>query len=179
MSRSVLRLLWPAVVLACTSTDAIAPWPPTFERVYGLDSDEGVFAYSRISPDGRFLAFPETVAPAGLALVLIWGTWSAHAPQALVDFQRARDAFESRELGIRVFMATEPGSREEDVARTLSTHGVRLPRIPLAPERLVLTEAHNQNPTTLLFREGTLVDRRLGAQTLEELIEWVTLRHRR
>jgi hypothetical protein len=122
--------------------------------------------------------FPETAAPPGLALVLIWGTWSAHAPQALIDFQRARNAFESRELGIRVFMATEPGSREEDVARTLSTHGVRLPRIPLAAERLVLTEAHNQNPTTLLFRDGELVDRRLGAQTFEQIVEWVTQYHR-
>jgi hypothetical protein len=118
--------------------------------------------------------FPETPASPGIALVLIWGTWSAHAPQALVDFQRARDAFESRALGFHLFMATEPGSREEDVAQTLSKHGVRLARIPLAPERLVLTEAHNQNPTTLLFRDGRLVDRRLGAQTFEELMEWVS-----
>ena len=70
-------------------------------------------------------------------------------------------------------MATDPGSREQDVARMLSTHGVRLARIPLAPERLILTEAHNQNPTTLLFRDGELIDRRLGAQTVKELIEWV------
>jgi hypothetical protein len=117
--------------------------------------------------------FPETAPPPGVAIVLVWGAWSAHAPQALVDFQRARDTFESRELGIRVFMATEPGSREEDVARMLSTHRVRLARIPLAPKRLILTEAHNQNPTTLLFRDGELIDRRLGAQTVEELIEWV------
>jgi thioredoxin-like negative regulator of GroEL len=37
----------------------------------------------------------------------------------------------------------------------------------------MLTEATNQIPTTLLFRNGTLIDRRLGAQTFEALREWV------
>lgn len=72
----------------------------------------------------------------------------------------------------------EPGSREADVARMLSRHRITLPRIPLSPKRLVLTEAHNQNPTTLLFRDGELLDRRLGAQTLEQLFEWVSLHQR-
>lgn len=117
--------------------------------------------------------FPETVAPAGIALVLVWGTWSAHAPQALVDLQRASARFDSRRSGVRVFIATEPGSREPDIERALVTHRIRLARIPLAAKRLTLTEAHNQNPTTLLFRDGALVDRRLGAQTFEELLEWV------
>ena len=120
-----------------------------------------------------FDIFPETGAPAGLALVLVWGTWSAHAPQALVDLQRASAHFDSRRSGVRVFIATEPGSREPDVERALVRHRVRLARIPLAAKRLTLTEAHNQNPTTLLFRDGALVDRRLGAQTFEELLAWV------
>jgi hypothetical protein len=119
--------------------------------------------------------FPETEAPPGIALVLVWGTWSAHAPQALVDLQRARARFNSRGPGVRVFIATEPGSRERDVERALATHRIRLERIPLAAKRLTLTEAHNQNPTTLLFRDGALVDRRLGAQTFEELVEWVAV----
>jgi hypothetical protein len=122
--------------------------------------------------------FPETQQPPGLVLVLVWGTWSAHAPQALVDLQRAREHFETRGLGVSVLMATEPGSREEDVAATLTKHAITLQRIHLAPERLTLTEAHNQNPTALLFRDGALVDRRLGAQTFEQLVEWVGSRPR-
>jgi hypothetical protein len=117
--------------------------------------------------------FPETAAPPGIALVLVWGTWSAHAPQALIDFQKASERFASPGPDVRVFIATEPGSREPDIARTLAAHRIKLERIPLAAKRLTLTEAHNQNPTTLLFRQGALEDRRLGAQTLEELLEWV------
>jgi WD40-like Beta Propeller Repeat len=117
--------------------------------------------------------FPETQQPPGLALVLVWGTWSAHAPQALVDLQRAREHFDTRRPAVRVLMATEPGSREEDVAATLAKHAITLERIHLAPERLTLTEAHNQNPTALLFRDGVLIDRRLGAQTFEQLVQWV------
>ena len=123
--------------------------------------------------------FPETAAPPGIALVLVWGTWSAHAPQALIDLQRASARFRSREPSVRVFIATEPGSRERDVERALTTHGIRLERIPLAAKRLTLTEAHNQNPTTLLFRDGGLVDRRLGAQTFEELLQWIAFHQRR
>jgi Tol biopolymer transport system component len=33
------------------------PAAPRFERVYPLKAEEGVFAYSRISPDGRLLAY--------------------------------------------------------------------------------------------------------------------------
>jgi len=46
-------------------------------------------------------------------------------------------------------------------------------RIALAPKGLALTEARNQMPTTLLFKNGVLVDRRLGAQTAEQLKEWI------
>jgi hypothetical protein len=33
------------------------PKAPSFERVYPLKDGEGVFAYARISPDGRSLAY--------------------------------------------------------------------------------------------------------------------------
>jgi hypothetical protein len=69
--------------------------------------------------------------------------------------------------------ATDPGSYPGDAERLLQREGTRTPRIPLSPERLPLTEAHNQNPTTLLFREGVLVDRRMGAMTDGQIREWV------
>jgi hypothetical protein len=117
--------------------------------------------------------FPETQTPRGIALVMVWGAWSAHAPQALVDLQRARDRFDSQRLGVHVSMATDPGSREDDVVRMLRKHGISLARVPLAPKRLTLTEVHNQNPAMLLFRDGVLIDRRLGAQTFEQLVDWI------
>jgi len=40
-----------------TSRPAPLNAAPTFSRVYPLQSAEGVFAYARISPDGRYLAY--------------------------------------------------------------------------------------------------------------------------
>lgn len=117
--------------------------------------------------------FPETPEPPGLTLVLVWGTWSAHAPQALAEHQRTQRLFEMANQPVRMLMATDPGSRENDVARLIRVLGVDVQRIPLAPERFVASLAHNQNPTTLLFRDGALVGRRLGAQTFDELREWI------
>ena len=118
--------------------------------------------------------FPETAAPShGLNLVMIWSTWSAHSPEALLDLQRAKEYFARQSIDVGVLTATEPGSLEPDVARLLQRHDIQLSRIPLAPGRLGLTEAANQIPTTLLFRDGHLIDRRLGAQTLDDLRAWV------
>ena len=118
--------------------------------------------------------FPETKRPAhALNLVLVWGSWSAHSPMALQDMQRARDYFARYGLDVGVTTATDPGSIKSDVDRMVAEYNIHLPSIALAPQRLQLTEAHNQIPTTLLFRAGELVDRKLGAQSFEQLREWV------
>ena len=118
--------------------------------------------------------FPETRKPAhNLNFVLVWGTWSAHSPYALSELQRARDYFRAQALDVGVLTATDPGSREADIQRMITQQGIQLPRIPLDPQRLTLTEAHNQIPTTLLFRDGELIDRRLGAQSFEQLRDWI------
>jgi hypothetical protein len=124
--------------------------------------------------------FPETARPDHrLSLVMVWGAWSAHSPIALRDLQRAREYFNRNAVDVGVMTATDPGSREDDVARLLRRHAIRLPRIPLAPRNLLLTEAHNQSPTTLLFRDGVLIDRRLGAQSFEELRDWIAAQQAR
>ncbi|MGH7470788.1 MAG: hypothetical protein ACRENP_22810 [Longimicrobiales bacterium] len=118
--------------------------------------------------------FPETAAPAHeLSLVMVWGVWSAHSPNALIDLQRANAYFKQQALDVGVLTATDPGSKQPDIDRMLADYKIALPRIPLAPGRLALTEAHNQIPTTLLFRDGRLIDRRLGAQSFEELRSWI------
>jgi hypothetical protein len=55
----------------------------------------------------------------------------------------------------------------------LADNRIQLPRIALAPERLWLTEENNQNPTTLLFRDGVLTGRRMGAQSDTQLRQWI------
>ena len=117
--------------------------------------------------------FPETAPAKGLRLVLIWAPWSAHSLEAFTNLQEARDHFTSRGVPVDVVAAADPGSRESDIASQLEDFRVTIPRIPLSPRHLAMTEARNQMPTTLLFRDGTLIERKLGAQSFETLRDWV------
>jgi len=119
--------------------------------------------------------FPGTpLPPHALNLVLVWATWSAHSPDALLDLERARTAFTARGADIGVVTAVDTGSLRADVAQTRRRYGIDLPEIPLTPQGLGRTEAINQMPTSMLFRGNVMVDRRLGAQTAEQLDEWVS-----
>ena len=130
---------------------------------------------TRVQANARWQdLFPETPRPSSrLAVVLIWATWSAHSPDALTDLQRADRHFREAGSSVGVFTALETGSQRADVERMRQMHQIALPEIPLAPERLARTEALNQIPTTLLFRDGVVVDRRLGAQTYDDIVSWV------
>jgi hypothetical protein len=151
---------WRGFMMASNVLDAPArPLPTVAEHV----------------PDERAWndVFPETGTTHRTNLALVWGPWSAHSPDALADLDRARDYFRRASLDVGVMHAVEPGSRPEDAARLLERYGIDMPAIPLAPERFFLTEGHNQNPTVLLFQDGRLIDRRMGAQTFEELRDWI------
>jgi hypothetical protein len=104
---------------------------------------------------------------------MVWSTWSAHSPTALRDLELARHYFESNAIDVLIATTTEPASLEMDVMRMIDQYRVQLPRIRLASERVRLTEAYSQVPATLMFRNGTMIDRRLGARTFDELREWV------
>jgi|SoiMethySBSTD1v2_1073268.scaffolds.fasta_scaffold00155_41 hypothetical protein len=124
--------------------------------------------------------FVGTPAPAHtLNLVTVWSTWSAHSPQALQWLQQARDYFAKQSSDLGVLIATEPATRPGDAAAMLKRYAITLPAIPLDARGFMRTEAKNQIPTTLMFREGVLVDSRLGAQTFAELRDWVVEAQRR
>src|SRR3954471_10099964 len=55
MRLSTLRLLLPAIALVATRGPATSG--PQYTRLYTLKPKEGVFAYARISPDGRTLVY--------------------------------------------------------------------------------------------------------------------------
>lgn len=119
--------------------------------------------------------FPETPPPAHrVALVMIWAPWSAHSPQALTDLQRAAEHFETQGTDAAVATALAVGSAADDVTRIRRANDISVPAISLAPRRFATTEAVNQIPTTLLFRDGVMVDRRLGAQRFDDLVAWVS-----
>ena len=118
--------------------------------------------------------FPETRADGrGMRLVLIWAPWSAHSYEAFTNLQEAHDYFTAHGIKIDVMAAADPGSPEIDISRQLSEFQVKVPRIPLSQKGLAMTEARNQMPTTLLFRDGILIGQRLGAQSSASLRDWV------
>ena len=125
------------------------------------------------SPRWRDL-FPETPVPAErVAVVMIWATWSAHSPYALAELQRADALLAGQGISARLLTALEISSRRDEANRLRSLAGTSLPEIPLAPHGLPLTEAVNQIPTTLIFRDGVMAERRLGAQSAEDLVRLV------
>jgi hypothetical protein len=118
--------------------------------------------------------FPHAPPPrTRLTAVLIWAPWSAHAPQALADFQTVHDASRRSSADVAFFTAVDPGSDARDVHRTLADPRTTLPALPLSASGLRHTEARNQMPTTLLFRGTQLVGRHLGALDAEQLKAWI------
>ncbi len=118
--------------------------------------------------------FPDAPVPAHPTnLVLVWSSWSAHTPEALTELQRVRDEFAAAGLDVGVLTAPEISSQRSDLDRLLRQQRIALPELVSTPAGLVAAEALNQSPTTLLFRRGELVDRKLGAQTAEQLRAWV------
>ena len=108
-------------------------------------------------------------------LVMIWSDWSPHAPAALSDLQRLRNELQTAGTDISVTTAVPSAMRRADADRILRAHDIRLPEMSLLPDRLHLTGALNQIPTELLFRDGALVDEKLGPQSLADLKAWLGL----
>jgi hypothetical protein len=118
--------------------------------------------------------FPETSRPSeDVVVVTIWSAWSAHSADALLAAQQARER-NATNSDVAYLSTVEPGTRRLDADRLLRKHEIDLVEIPLAPERFVLTDGDNQMPATLLFVRGLLADRRLGAQTYDQLRDWIS-----
>jgi len=118
--------------------------------------------------------FPSAPPPSHeTSLVLVWSSWSAHTPEALTELQRARDELAAAGLDVGVVTTPEISSQRADLDRLRRQHAITLPELAGTPAGLASAEALNQSPTTLLFKDGRLVDRKLGAQTADALRQWV------
>ena len=118
--------------------------------------------------------FPETPAPQGqFAIVMIWAPWSAHSREAFGELEQARESTLRANSGARLDGGSRSRQPQADVARQLTDFHVTVPSITLSGHGLLLTEGRNQMPTTLLFKDGVLIDRRLGAQSFDRLRDWV------
>ena len=99
---------------------------------------------------------------------MIWAPWSAHSQEAFTNLDHARLLRARRRLDRRPPTQEAPSEIPRQWARSDD-----VPRVPLSSSGLALTEARNQMPTTLLFRDGLLVDKKLGAQSFEQLRAWI------
>jgi hypothetical protein len=104
---------------------------------------------------------------------MLWSDWSPHAPLALTDLQEFAAKPEVRAMGVSVLTAVPPGTRRADIDFILAAHRIQLPEIAVRADRVPLTGALNQIPAELLFRDGVLVDRRLGPMSTSQLSSWV------
>lgn len=121
--------------------------------------------------DELFAPAPRPTQP--LSLVLLWASWSAHSDYAVRSLADAGQRFDSQALPVGIFTAVDPSSSRDDVNRELNHAGVRVRELPFSIGGLIRTEAVNQSPTILLFRGDRIIDRRLGAQSADELFQWV------
>lgn len=177
------------------SGDALFPsWTKDGRLCFRYDGPEYrgfMFASNVLSLPARPLAAPPPAAkPADVKwsdlfsaplpahrtnVVMIWSDWSPHAPNALTDLQRLRNDLQTGGADVGVVTVVPSTTRRADADRILRAHDIRLPEISLRPERLHLTGALNQIPTELLFRDGVLVDERLGPQSYSDLRSWLGL----
>jgi hypothetical protein len=107
-------------------------------------------------------------------LVVVWSTWNAHSVDALTSAQRAYREFQRHQYDIEVVNATEMASGDWDARQMLLANGITIPRLFLQRSTMVATGAVNHIPAFLLFRDGRLYDERLGGQSYQDLLEWVT-----
>ena len=142
-----------------------------------LDTPEAPLpSASEALPDNRNWEeiFPETASAKGMRLVMIWAPWSAHSLEAFTNLEQAKRELQTRGVALDAVAAADPGSRESDITAQLNDFQVTTPRIPITSRHLAMTEARNQMPTLMLFKDGKWLESKLGAQSVETLRDWVT-----
>ena len=117
--------------------------------------------------------FPRSAAPAGAAMVLVWSTWSAHSEDALKALDRFSIQHAVPANGIAIRHTLDISSAPEDAQRMMAEWRVRIPAIERTATPAFALRTATQMPMYLLFDDGRLVGERLGAQTAEELHDWL------
>src|ERR1041384_5529924 len=109
-----MRLLIPAAALVTLGFHS-AP-APKYERLFTLKPKEGVFAYARISPDGKRLAYASQIAARPSAQRMWTVTGVDLATQKILFTEGGIDAYWSND-GDRVIYSGQNGVTVRNVAR--------------------------------------------------------------
>ena len=106
-------------------------------------------------------------------LVLVWAPWCTHCGEAFRELQEAAETWRSAGGRVSLFAAAEPNSRQGDVATMARLEGIVAPALRMKREGVSASGAANQLPTVLLFAGDRLVDRKLGTQARNGVVEWL------
>ncbi len=117
--------------------------------------------------------FRNAAKPAARVVLLnFWAGWCVHCRNELPVLERIRREIRARGLDAEIVGALEPSSFDSDRAHVTREEGISLPQVDIAPEDLTRFGVQ-MFPTTVMFVEGRLVERRYGSQSYEQFIGWL------
>lgn len=116
---------------------------------------------------------------APVVVVMFWSALGAHSSRALADLAAASVGFCDKTPVHCAMVAARDASVRGDQTHAVSGSLRRtINVVPVSVGQMLNYGAANQNPTYLLFLNGCLDDRLLGAMRSHEIREWVTNRTR-
>jgi thiol-disulfide isomerase/thioredoxin len=117
--------------------------------------------------------FPNAPAPKHkVVLVNFWAGWCVHCRAELPVLEKLRGQLRAAHLDAEILGVCEPSSFPADRDAILKNLQLTIPQARATAPDLVAYGVQAY-PTSLLFVNGQLVERKTGAQSMEKLVEWL------
>ena len=123
------------------------------------------------TPDLGDLLDPAPSPSTPVVVLNMWATWCGHCRDELPILQELQDSYGREQIA--VLLAADWNSRPEDISRVLSVNDIELSQVRLMPSSMAFVGGFNQIPASLVFVNGRLFGRRLGALSRIEWEAWV------
>lgn len=107
-----------------------------------------------------------------VVLVNFWAGWCVHCRAELPVLDKLRGQLKAAKLDAEILGVCEPSSFPSDRDAILKNLNLTIPQARATAPDLVAYGVQAY-PTSLLFVDGKLVERKTGAQTYDKLVEWL------
>lgn len=113
-------------------------------------------------------------APAAARAVLInfWAPWCSHCRDELPALARLDAALRAARSDVVILGACAPDGRREDRERLIRSEGLGFRQVDLSPQTFADLGVR-MFPTSMLFVDGRLVERRFGSQRYDDFVAWL------